>query len=296
MKGDSAMKKMILLLLAFCCAATLEGRIAMKLETNRSTYMHYEKIFARLTMRNDSGQTLVFGKDSRLQGEILFELKDAEGKRIDAVRSEYVPEGLILRPGEVREVVLPLSRMYKLDRTGTVRGFAYIRHPILKEEFRSNDCVIFIKNGVPVWTRTVGMPDFAGTENNKKIEERTYKICVLTDETSRYYYLFVEDEKQIYAVVRIGREIGMEQIHKEVDGFSNLHLLIPISPRISRYISVDCKGRLMHESYVKTTATIPQLVKDPANGIVKLIGGAEALAGVDFDDGRGNQNKLDVRR
>ena len=65
----------------FFSSIPLFGQIAMKLEMNRAAYLQYERIFARLTLRNDSGQIIVFGKDPKLNGVIHFEFTDHLNKK-----------------------------------------------------------------------------------------------------------------------------------------------------------------------------------------------------------------------
>lgn len=264
----------------FFSSIPLFGQIAMKLEMNRAAYLQYERIFARLTLRNDSGQIIVFGKDPKLNGVIHFEFTDHLNKKAELRGKPYSPEGLVLKPGETREVYVPLSSIYDFSLTGAYRGHAYVTHPLLKSQFKSNDCLFDVKKGVKVWSRTAGVPKLNAP--TAKIEQRTYTIRSLSDGKVKNYFLVVEDDKKIYAVLMLGQEVGMEEIRKELDGFSSLHLLVPLSPRVFRYLQVGCDGRREVDKYYKTTNSIPQLVKSPDTGIVKVVGGAEAIEGVDF--------------
>lgn len=259
---------------------TLFARIAMKLEMNRSAYLRYEKIYARLTMRNDSGQIIVFGRDPKLSGTIDFEFTDHLKKKVALRGKTYAPAGLVLKPGETRELYVPLSAVYDFTLPGVYRGYAYVTHPMLVNQFRTNECLFDIREGAKVWSQTAGVPKVNASAG--KIEERTFVIRSLVDNAVKHYFLVVEDDKKVYAVWRLGQEVGMEEIRKELDGFSSLHLLVPISPRIFRYLQIGCDGRREADRYYKTTSSIPQMVKSPDTGIVRVIGGAVAEEGVDY--------------
>ncbi|NCC94702.1 MAG: hypothetical protein EOM10_15770, partial [Opitutae bacterium] len=74
------LKPILTLLAAICAAATVSAQVAMDLTLNRSIYMQYEPIYACVTLRNDSGRPLLFGKRAELQGYVLFEVTDQRGR------------------------------------------------------------------------------------------------------------------------------------------------------------------------------------------------------------------------
>ncbi|MDY4162467.1 MAG: hypothetical protein SOX97_02655, partial [Sutterella sp.] len=65
-----AIAALVLLVVALPAGA----QVSMELQLNRSVYMQYEPIFAKLKLRNYSGQPLVFGVADELKGELLFEV------------------------------------------------------------------------------------------------------------------------------------------------------------------------------------------------------------------------------
>ena len=70
----------------------------------------------------------------------------------------------------------------------------------------------------------------------------------------------------------------------ETDMLSRLHLLMPISPKVFHYLAFSPDGKKFADEYRKTSGTIPMLMRDPDTGIVTLLGGETARAGVDFAD------------
>ena len=269
------------------------AQVSMELQLNRSVYMQYEPIFAKLKLRNYSGQPLVFGVADELKGELLFEVTCGT-EVIAKVPSKDIPVSMnILMPGATLELMVPISQYYPIEKLGTYRVHAYLKHKMLKDVFRSNECRFEVNPGVEVWKRTVGIPDMLrvgesrgegdeGGVNKKEIKERTFSLRVMGENAIRHYYLVIEDKQYVYAVLRVGREIGMERYKVEVDMLSRLHLLIPISPKLFRYAIVNLDGRAEQDKYLKTTKTIPSLVLDKDSGRVYVVGGAEALPGVDY--------------
>ncbi|WP_176015145.1 hypothetical protein [Victivallis sp. Marseille-Q1083] len=274
------MKRLILSL--FCLAALLmpmlsQAQVALELKLNRRNFLRYEPIIATVLMRNDSAQPLVFGDDPRLKGELKFEILDRERQPIASTLTDYSLAGLILRAGETKEIKLQLDKYYKLDKSGIYRGHVYITHPSLTAAFQSKDVIFEVTPGVPVWEITVGVPDL--DEENKpaaersKVKNRTFRIVSLMESSDKYYYLIVEDAKMIYAIHCLGQALAEERFQANVDMFSNLHILLPLTPKIFRYFIYNIDGRLTATAVYRSSNSVPSLFRNPENGSVQVLGG-----------------------
>ena len=84
--------------------------------------------------------------------------------------------------------------------------------------------------------------------------------------------------------MRIGRALGQEKFHAEIDMLSRIHLLMPVSPKVAHYLAFSLDGANIANEYRKTTSTIPSLLRDPVSGAVTLVGGEPARVGIDFKD------------
>ena len=213
------------------------------------------------------------------------------GKRLEDVKIVVSGAGaaaisisrLLLRAGEIKRLVIPVSKYYNLDPLGTYRMFAYVSHAQLPAEYQSKETRFQVSPGVEVWSKSVGIPDLTGKGEEKSVE-RTYSIRSMTEGPDRFFYLVVEDNDKVYGVIRIGKRIGQEQFRAEVDMLSRIHLLMPVSPKVFHYLAFALDGTCIANQHWKTTGTIPTLVRDPANGMVTLAGGAVARVGIDFQD------------
>ena len=271
--------------LAAFSPALLRAQIGIEISLNRDVYMLYEPVYACVTLRNDTGRPLLFGKNPKFQGFVLFEIKDRSGRVIPQRPDAGVSvTGLVLRPGEVKRMVIPIHKYYDLDRADRYTINAFVSHNLLPHEYQSRNINFNIEKGVKIWSRTVGMADIEGVVEAKTPRTRTYTIRMLTEAPNKYYYLVVEDEKQTYGVMRVGREIGREKFMAEVDMLSRIHLLVPISPKVFHYLSFSIDGENVNNSYWKISETIPMLYRDPVSGVVTRIGGSEARKGIDFRD------------
>ncbi len=262
------------------------AQMGMDIVLNRGTYMQYEPIFACVTLRNDTGRPLVFGNNPKLQGFLLFEVTDQKGQVMPKRKNaELGSTGLILMPGQIRRLVIPINRFYNVDTPGVYRVHAYISHALLPNEYKTKELKFYVDKGVTVWQRTVGVPELNAEKASEIARKRSYVIrTVIENATQKYFYLFVEDDDMVYAVIRVGKAVGREPFKADVDMLSRIHLLMPISPKVYQYLAFTIEGRAYASEYRKNSDTIPTLVRDPNSGIIRLMGGEEARAGIDYTD------------
>ncbi len=269
-------------LLSLFASTVVFAQVGLEASLNRDVYMQYERIYVCLTMRNNSGRPLLFGKDPALQGFLMFDVRDERNRPMPKRGNEEISvTGLLLQPGEVRKMIFRLDNYYDFTRCGRYRVHAYISHNLLKNEFRSNDVTLSVERGITEWSHTVGLPDLSGKKDAEQ-EERTYSIRKLKTGNELAYYLFVESEKKIYCVARIGRVFGIEKVQAEVDNFSRLHLLLPLSSRVFNYQAFGVNGERLENTYWRISDSIPGLFRDAKSGRVRRVGGAKARPGLDF--------------
>ena len=263
---------------------TVFAQVGVGVALNRRSYMLHEQIFACVTLRNDSGRPLIFGSRPELHGFVLFDIRDSRGCPVPRIKDKEISvTGLYLAPGEIKSMVIPLTEYYDLAKADKYKIHAYVGHNVLPGEFRCQDKLFSVSEGVEVWRKSVGKPDMAG-DKAAAYDERTYSIRVASDGGYRSYYLQVEDKDFIQAVTLIGHEVSYEKFQVEVDMLSRIHLLMPVSPRVYHYMSFNVNGVNLANSYWKTSGTIPVLYRDPKTGVVTRMGGVEARRGIDYRD------------
>jgi len=280
------MKKLVMMwALVALALPEVWAQIGIEVSLNRTIYMQYEPIYACVSLRNDTGRPLLFGTDPRFQGFVLFDIRDRDGRPVPQRPDTGISvTGLMLRPGEIKRMVIPIHKYYDLDRTGRYTVNAFISHNMLPVEYQSQDVRFRIERGVDVWKRTIGVANVEEGGKDAPRRTRTYTIRIMTEAPNKYYYLVVEDDNHVYGVMRVGRVINAEHFSAEVDMLSRIHLLMPLSSKVFHYLSFSIEGENVNNSYWKITNTIPMLYRDPKTGIVSRIGGAEARKGVDFKD------------
>ena len=265
--------------ISFLCSA----QMAITLKMNRSNYLQYERIYAKVDILNNSGHAIVFGDSKQLQGKLLFKIIGSQNIQVEAIpKTSYPMKGVIIDAGKHKEFVVPVSNFYDLKKCGIFRIYAYVEHNMFEDAYRSRETSFEINKGFVMWKSVVGVPDFIHTNKKNKIKNRTYKLVRLLQGSKKGNYLVVEDKKRIYNVLFLGNSLGEEKITHEVDNMSNLHVMVPISPKVFVHITIDVDGKIDNESVYKRTQTVPSLVRNPKTGKVYVTGGTHAKQKRDY--------------
>ena len=265
--------------ISFLCSA----QMAITLKMNRSNYLQYERIYAKVDILNNSGHAIVFGDSKQLQGKLLFKIIGSQNIQVEAIpKTLYPMTGVIIDAGKHKEFVVPVSNFYDFKKCGIFRIYAYVEHNMFEDAYRSHETSFEINKGFVMWKSVVGVPDFIHTNKKNKIKNRTYKLVRLLQGSKKGNYLVVEDKKRVYNVLFLGNSLGEEKITHEVDNMSNLHVMVPISPKVFVHITIDVDGKIDNESVYKRTQTVPSLVRNPKTGKVYVTGGTNAKQKRDY--------------
>lgn len=270
----------VIALLSF--GSSLYSQIGMSIKSDRKIYLQYEPIYIKVSLRNYSGKTLVFGESDNTKGNLSFNVVTPAKGIAPRSNSTFNPMlGEIIPTGGTAEILVPINRIYNMGNTGEYNITGIVIHEMLPSSYKSPPLSIIINSGKICWEKLVGVPDLF-----KKKEytdpARTYKIISFYDGTGTAYSLVVEDKDRVYGVARIGYDIGGNPPECEIDGLSRIHILVPVTPSMYSYFCYDINCSLeRNEAYLKTN-TSPTLVLDPKEGMVIVAGGKKAVKDVDY--------------
>ena len=281
-------KKLAILIFigVLCLLATqsLKAQFGINLELNRGNYLLHESVYARVSIRNYSGRTLIFGDIAELKGHIEFDIYGPNGELIRPYNTKLNPMNrVVLNSGSTTDVTIPLSRMYHFSKAGSYTIRALLTHSQLESTYVSKISSFFIFNGFCVWERRVGVPDVFNKNSGEKIKTRAVRLLNFYDNKKKLFALSIEDKKYVYAVIRLSADIGNKPPQCEIDGLSLIHILTQISPKVFSYYVYDLNGRLQERAnYARSNSVNPRLLVDSEQGVVTVVGGRKAVKGKDF--------------
>lgn len=273
--------------LALLSAVVAHAQLGIDLKTDRLKYVTYEPIRVTVTLRNYSGNTLVFGLDPKTQGSLDFSVSRESTAPVRPLDEGASPvSGLVLGAGETKTLTLGVNTLYDMQEEGTYDIFAQIGHPQLENDFRSDAVSVEIRHGTTIWTRSVGKP---GREQGRSIASRQVSLLLFHDKDGDVYCLRVEDGEFVYRVVRLGRRVIGSSPQCDVDAISSIHVLFPVRPRLYVHQVYDYDVKLKQERHYVLEGPVPRFHRDPDVGRIMVVGGRPAVRGVDFmyaeDDG-----------
>lgn len=277
------LKILSVIALLFTITASLYSQLGIEIASDRKTYLQYEPIYIKVSIRNYSGKTLVFGETDDMQGTIKFFIDTPNNTIADLRKKNYNPLiGIILPAGGAEQAIVPLNRLYFMNQIGNYRVRAIVSHKLLPSSYESKPITLGVCSGKVLWEKPVGIPQFRLNENETKHQERTYKLVSFYDGTGHIYALVVEDEDRVYGVARIGKDIGSNPPECEIDGLSRVHILIPVSPALFAYFCYNLDCEIEEKAAYLRTSSCPTLVLDPKEGTVLVAGGKKAVKDMDY--------------
>lgn len=263
------------------------AQASVRLELNCSSYLQYEQIYARVTIRNFSAHPLAFGESKGLAGSLKFEIQCPDGKFAPLLGNELPPMlGVLLPAGASQTMTFPITAYYKVKERGRYSVKAIVEHSQFTSAYESNQMYFTVTDGTDIWERTVGVPEYIKKSVlDAPVVTRKYKIVSFHDGKNKVYCLKIEDDKSVYAVKRIGFEMGESLRPKcEIDALSRINIMLPVSPKVSVYYQYDLDGKLaFREVYIKTNTT-PSIVVDKTDGAVVVAGGRVARKDTDYEE------------
>ena len=279
--------RILLPLLLLFSGLSLFAQIAVKLEAPYPVYMKYDAVHVRIMLRNYTSHPIAFGSSKNLQGEIQFNILTPARTIARLSDRSLRPrlQGVILAPGEARSFTFNLARYFNLQEEGLYSIRAVVRHPQLAASYESNETTFKIRSGQTVWKREIGLPDYIGKNADKTIHRRTYRLLTFSDGRNMYYCMMIDDRDHVYAVRRIGFDIGSNlKPQLQIDSLARFHIMVAVTPKVYAHYVYDYTGRLeRRDVYIRTSST-PFLVLDPKKAEVSVDGGRMARKDVDYED------------
>lgn len=279
---DSLKSRILFLLLLAGCA--LQAQIGLQLKAENPRYLRFEVIDLKLVISNISGNTLVFSdnKSGADSGRIFFAVNEHSGKVAKAFDAAANPaDGLILAPGESRELRIGINMLHDMQREGVYSITAYLNHSRLPKTHLSNTINIEVMEGSTILERSIGLPSQSSTDVIKSIR---LLLLLFHDSQEKTYCLRAEDDENVYAVYRLGPFLSGTPPQMDVDGSSSVHILLQVRPKLYSYLIFSFVGRnltLRQQRYYIPDGGTPSLTRQ--TGYLRISYAKVATEGVDFN-------------
>lgn len=262
-------------------ALSVQAQVALQLKAKDTRFLRYEPIEMTLTIRNNSGNTLIFSDSDITSGRIFFAVNGQNGKVARSFDPTANPAaGLILAAGDTRELSISINMLHDMQREDTYSITAYLNHDRLSRTHLSNTVDVEVVEGLRIAEKNVGLPSMDDTNVIKSIQ---LLLLLFDARQEKLYCLRAQDEENVYAVFRLGPYISGSKPQIEIDGSSSIHILIQVRPRLYSYLIygfVERNLRLRQQRYYVPANGTPTL--DRQTGFLRVVQARVATEGVDF--------------
>ena len=274
--------------LFFAALSNVQAQLAVSMTLSHTGYLLYEDVDAKVYFRNLSGRPLVFGENEKLRGTLSFSIIGPDGKKRKLLNKKLARNlltGIVLNAGATESVIAPISRMYDLTKPGGYSIYAVITHPLLDSAYKSPETAFSVFNGVRVWQRVLGVPDVLNEKKGEVVKSRLAKILSFYDGRRRLFALMIEDKDLVYGVHRLVQDVEGGLPVCMVDGLSRIHIFAQTGAKIFAYYIYNINGKLeKREIYRKSEGVNPRMIRDPNQGVIRIVGGEMAVEGKDYRD------------
>ena len=270
-------RKLLVLTGAMLLGVCVHAQLGMKLESEQSCYLRYERVKLRLTVRNYSGNTLVFGgAETAEHGRLSFIIRRQSGQIVKCLDSSANPmQDIILAPGVNRQLILDINTLFDMQKPDVYKIEARIDHHRLPHVCASEPIIVEVKEGNVLKERVIGLPMKKETEQIRNVK---VKLIQFMDYVGSMWCLRVEDDELVYGVFRS----SVPQM--DVDGSSAIHILIQVGPHLYSYSVYSMIGevvKLRQQVYYVADGGYPQLSRN--SGYLKVEHARVAQQGKDYN-------------
>lgn len=264
--------------LVFGVVFGLQAQVEVSLEFKKDYFLAHEEMIAEVKIINFSGRTLTFGQDQewlQFTVESVNEFPVEKVGDLDIVEKFEIPNA----SRGIRRVHLVPT--YKMNRPGRYRITAFVNVPELNMNKVTAPVEIGLLSASVIWERPVGVV-MNESDPSAPIAVRKYFLMRAVNEKSIDLYVKVTDqyEKDIYGVYTLGNIVSFGEPERQVDRFSNLHVLMQNGARTFRYTIVKPDGKVLLRQKWAYSSTRPQLFL-AKNGLIEVKGGQRQPS---FDD------------
>lgn len=234
-------------------APQAQAQVRLLLRFEHASYLQFETVNAYVSIYNDADQPLCIGNgSSNLFSELSFMIGQQRDDWLDKRKAGAVLEGLVLEPGEQRDVAIDISRPYDLSAMGRYQVQAILRDKGAVTAVSPQESVEIVR-GIEIERVERAVPGFPD-------RLRTYSVRYWRRNRFEYAFLSVDEDpgRVNYGVYQLGKIVRTERptILVERDGKVTVrHLCAPDSVIRTVFMSEEDGMRFVDQRYENLDGT-----------------------------------------
>jgi hypothetical protein len=270
------------LFLAGCALLAVQARaqLAVELSLNQDQHLQGEAVWVTVHISNDSGRVLELGQ---AEDWLTFAIESKDGLPVARLGKLPLEKKITIESAQIARVRLDLEPYYNLSKLGNYVVSASLKVPQWQQQVSSRPAAFNVIHGTTLWEQEFGVPVSQLEATNRPPEMRKYSLLQANYRKQLQLYARVSDPsgEKIYVTFPIGNLVSFGEPERQIDRFSNLHVLHQNGARAYNYVVINPSGRLgIRETYDITTNR-PRLKAD-ADGKIFVSGGMRRVTPTDL--------------
>jgi hypothetical protein len=254
-------------MLAILPVSSVWAQVSAEIVFDQNQFLRDEALPVKVRITNLSGQTLRLGKEADW---LTFALRSSDSAAVlregeVPVAGEFTVDSAFAATKRV-----DLEPYFNLSKPGRYELTATVKIAQWGTQITTKPKEFYVVTGAKLWDRVFGVPTTNGVP-----EIRKYTLQQTTTGKRPQIYLRVTDEPEatVFKVLALGPVVSFAKPERQLDKYSNLHVLFQDGAQTFNYSAVSPQGELrIHQRHTYAGTSRPHLIEDD-EGLVRVAGG-----------------------
>jgi hypothetical protein len=251
------------------------AQIQTLVQTQRSSYLLYERVDLFITVENVGGSDLVLDNNEGHPWLSFLVSKHGRANSFPVPQERQLkPDPVTLKVGETKTLRVNITPLFSFREEGDYRASAVIDLPGAGQMI-SDPVPFTVLEGHAVWSQIRSADGV----------QRTYSLIRFSpkiDSTQLYLRVESPDDNVVYTNIALGEIVSSSDPEVFFDPSGNLHVMQPVALGTYLYTRTDQDGKIVHQGIFKSApalgsgyALVPPRLKKMDDGTVVVLGGLE---------------------
>ena len=243
------------------------AQVTAELVFDQDQFLRDESLPVKVRITNLSGQTLRLGKEDDW---LTFTVHSRENPAVPKEGEVPVAGEFTVDSAFAATKRVDLAPYFNLGKPGRYELTATVKIKQWGTQITTKPKEFYVVTGAKLWDRVFGVPATNGLP-----EIRKYTLQQTTSGKRPKIYVRVTDEPEatVFKVLPLGPVVSFANPERQLDKFSNLHVLFQDGAQTFNYSVVNPQGELrIHQTHAYAGTSRPHLREDD-EGFVRVGGG-----------------------
>ena len=254
-------------MLALLPVSEVWAQVSAEIVFDQNQFLRDESLPVKVRITNLSGQTLRLGKEADW---LTFTIRGGDSAAV-------VKEGEVPVAGEftvdsafAATKRVDLEPYFNLSKPGRYELTATVKIAQWGTQITTKPKEFYVVTGAKLWDRVFGVPTTNGVP---EIRKYTLQQTITGKRPQIYLRVTDEPEATVFKVLALGPVVSFAKPERQLDKYSNLHVLFQDGAQTFNYSVISPQGELrIRQRHTYAGTSRPHLIEDD-EGFVRVAGG-----------------------